>query len=218
MCSGPPLFCGEEVGGGGRRGVGKGRGGPLFALALGETDGKRVEFPRVRADFSEAVRPCLGPGPAGLAGEGGGAVLLPAGGAVTAESGPRFVPVRERATVVWTVAAGRALSGPCWRAVCRSGTGLEGKQNRLRARVLSCNRERGVWPDEGGPPASAHVSLQRGEGAYGRMRGGPLAGARVSLQWGVGRMAGRGGPFCGRTCSPATGRGGCAAGQGGSRL
>lgn len=201
MCSGPPLFCGEEVGGGGRWGRLEGEGGPLFGPGV-EGTGSRSNFPGFGRTFQRLCAPAWGPGPVGLAGEGGGAVLGPSGGAVTAESGPRFVPVREGATVVWTVAAGRALSGPCWRAVCRSGTDSEGRQNRLWARVFPCNGERGCTAGRGGTLAGARVSLQRGEGVYG-WRGGACLRVCVFPCNGEGGCAvGQGGPVCGHACSP----------------
>ncbi|SHG19854.1 hypothetical protein SAMN05444424_1838 [Bittarella massiliensis (ex Durand et al. 2017)] len=205
MCSGPPLFCGEEVGGGGRWGRLEGESGPLFGPGV-EGTGSRSNFPGFGRTFQRLCAPAWGPGPVGLAGEGGGAVLGPAGGAVTAESGPRFVPVREGATVVWTVAAGRALSGPCWRAVCRSGTDSEGRQNRLWARVFPCNGERGCTAGRGGTLAGAHALLQWREGLYGRTRG-RLRAHMFPCNGERGCTAGRGGPLAG-VRFPAMGRGG----------
>ena len=162
----------------------EGEGRPPFCPGAGETDGRWIEFPRARAGFSEAVRPCLRarPGRTG-GGRGKGCFVARRRGAYGGER-PSLCPRAGGGgpAVDWTVAAARrALPGTCRRAVCRSGPGSEGKQNRLRAHMLLCNRTGSCAARQGGTRLRGRVLSCSREGDCMVGQGGPRAGARALL-------------------------------------
>lgn len=163
--------------------VWRGRGGPFLPWRWG-TDGGGIEFLRARVGFSEAVRPCLRAGPGRTGGEGGGAVLSPAGGVLTAESGPRSVPVWEGADR-W--ASGRLRR---WRGRCRGRAGgrFADRARGQRESKIVCGRTcssatgRGaVWPDKGGPAREGACSPAAGRGTVWSDEGGRLRARVLSL-------------------------------------
>ena len=194
MCSGPPLFCGEEVWGRGRWGAFGGGGAAPF-LPWRWRDGREVD--RISPGSGGLFRGCAplleSQARSDWRGKGEGLFCRPPAGCL-----------RRRAAL--------ALS-PCGRG--RTGSrldgcgGEEGAAGDVPAGGLPIGpRVRGKAKSFAG----AHAPLQQEGELCGQTRGDPFAGACALLQQGGGLYGRTRGAACGRACSPcfAALRGGCA--------